>query len=325
MKNNNDRKKIQEALANSLKNKPKLKKFVEVAQKRNNQPILKHQKTKTQTISRNQIQTISRNQIQGSFGHSCFITGGIGDVLAVESFMSQQEKERLQTIFYATNKHEHIEFLFKKNKAFKNLTNHVVVWDDFSKFWCFHSMLEYQHKSNSVNNKVFSFCHDLSIYKIFSEVKQGKLKYQESSFIKQKLTEINHLELPEKYITILPCSTDKRQSTRDFEENDWNNVMLYLEKNNTKGVVVNKGQDIIPDHELLINMSNKTRLDESIEILKNSKGFLGIDSWLSVLAAKIFNPPYIQVKSQNGNCYENASCYYAPLTDFSFIKNNIQI
>jgi len=313
MQNNNNRKKTPQELANSFSNKPNLNKFVEDAQKRIPPP----KKTKTQTIS--------RNQIQGSFGHSCFITGGIGDVLAVESFMSQQEKERLQTIFYATNKHEHIEFLFKKNKSFKNLTNHVVVWDDFSKFWCFHSMLQYQHKSSSVNNKVFSFCHDLSISKIFPEVKQGNLKYQGSSFIQQKLTEIDHLELPEKYITILPCSTDKRQSTRDFEENDWNNVMRYLEKNNTKGVVVNKGQDIIPDHELLINMSNKTRLDEAIEILKNSKGFLGIDSWLSVLAAKIFNPPHIQVKSQNGNCYDNATCYYAPLTDFSFIKNKIQI
>jgi hypothetical protein len=313
MESNNNRKKIQDALANSLRNKPKLKKFMEEVQKRTAAP----KKIKKQTIS--------RNQIHGSFGHSCFITGGIGDVLAVESFMTQQEKERLQTIFYATNKHEHIEFLFKKNKSFKNLTNHVVVWDDFSKFWCFHSMLQYQHKSSSVNNKVFSFCHDLSISKIFPEVKQGNLKYQGSSFIQQKLTEIDHLELPKKYITILPYSTDKRQASRDFEEKDWNNVICCLEQNNIKGVVVNKGEDKIPDHELIINMSNKTKLDEAIEILKNSKGFLGIDSWLSVLASKIFNPPYIQVKSQNGNCYDNATCYYAPLTDFSFIKENIQI
>ena len=67
--------------------------------------------------------------------NSIFITGGIGDIFAVESFLTDQERHSLTTIYYATNKRVPIESLFRCLKNFPNLRNHINVWDDVNNFW----------------------------------------------------------------------------------------------------------------------------------------------------------------------------------------------
>lgn len=255
-----------------------------------------------------------------------FLTGGIGDIFAVESFLSDFERSKIQTIYYATNKQQFIEQIFRsisQTPSYPNLKNHQILWKDFSKFWCFYSIEDYLKSSNH-NHKLTHFCKDLSIIKVFEDVKAKKIKYNNSTFLKEKLALIDFLNLPDDYFVILPFSSDKRMAQRDFNYNDWINIFSILKKYNKKGVVINNEKDIVPINENLINLSNKLTILEAIEVLKKSNGYFGIDSWLSVLAAKLFEKPNLQIKSLNKHCYDNACCYYAPKTEFDFLVHGIK-
>jgi hypothetical protein len=269
----------------------------------------------------NRPKTVQPNRWFGSV----FITGGIGDVFAVESFLTDQERDSLTTIYYATNKREPIERLFRSLKSFPNLKNHINVWDNFSNFWCFYSLEDYLTRSQNLNNfkKNVEKSKDLSIMTIFDQIKNKNLKYNGSSFLKEKLVDIDTFQLPENYIVLCPFSTDKRSKERDFNAEDWNQTLKFLEQKNIKGVVINSGNDIVPKNSYLIDLSNLTKIEEAVEIVKAAKGYLGIDSWLSVLAAKVFNSLSLQIKSVNSHCLNNAAFYYAPKKEFNFINTKI--
>lgn len=264
-------------------------------------------------------------QHQRVYNRSVFFSGGIGDVLTIESFLTDDEISRIETVFYATSKREPIEELFRS--LLPKISNHISVWDDFSKFWCFYSLNECLPKMSKKLphlREPLSKSIDLSILKFFEEIKNGQRSYVGSRFLDQHLTDITKFNLPTSYAVICPYSTDKRIKNRDFNKCDWESCLEYLEKLRMKGVVINKGEDTIPQNASLINLANATTITEAVEILKAAKCYIGIDSWLSVLAAKLFDEPYLQVKSNNRHCYENAMLYYAPKRDFSFMVKCIQ-
>jgi hypothetical protein len=253
---------------------------------------------------------------------SVFITGGIGDVIAVESFLTDQERQSIKNIFYATNKRIFLEPLVNSLNTFVNLEKHISLWDDFSQFWCFFSLQDYINKTKSQKNSLnlnLKTCKDLSIFPVISDIQKGLIQYNESSFLKDKLASIDEFNLPDEYFIILPYSTDKRTKTRDFNANDWEQIVIMLQKSQTYGVVINLEKEFVPSNEFIIDLSEKTELTQAIEILKRAKGYFGIDSWMSVLAAKLFDIPFLQVKSKNNHCMNNAAFYYAPKTNFNFI------
>lgn len=256
--------------------------------------------------------------------NAIFLTGGIGDTFAVESFLSDEERTKITTIYYATNKSKEIEELWRKLPNYPNLRHHITVWDDFSKFWCFYSMNGYitYCKKNKIKLQI-SLTHttDLSISIMFGKINRKDIAYNNSSFINHSLT--NYDNLPQEYVVICPYSNDKRTSGRDFSLNDWKECLNFLETNNKKGVVLNKGNEISPIHEKLIDLNNKTTIVEAVEILKKSNGYIGIDSALSVLATKL-NLPLLKIKSNNSHLYNNLRCYYSPLSDFYFVNDSIR-
>lgn len=256
-----------------------------------------------------------------------FLTGSIGDVLAIESFLSDEIRATLSTILYATQKQKTIESLFCAIPNYGNLRSHITVWKDFSNMWCFMNKNQCVSALKAVNVKPSDeLVHavDYSICRLFPLFNRGEIKYNNSSFIKHKLADIK-IDLPAEYYVICPYSTDKRIKERDFDNNDWKTCVRYLEIMNCKGLVLNEGRDTVPVHERLVDYSNLTSICEAIEILKGAKGYLGIDSSLSVLATKLFDYPQLIVKSRNSHCYDNRVCYYSPQTDFSFMKNKISI
>lgn len=255
---------------------------------------------------------------------SAFITGGIGDVITIECFLTDSQRGELSTIYYATNKHIFIENLFKSLDCFPKLKNHVKLWQDFSNFWAFYYLEDFIIKSRFKNKKIFEDCLDLSIFPFFQKIKKEKISYNGCSFLEKKLTNIEHIELPKEYIVIAPASTDKRLLGRDFNQKDWEQTNIFLKKHDLKGVVLYEGKDTLLEYDNIINLQNRTSILESIEILKKAKGYIGIDSWSSVLAAKLFEEPYLQIKSVNDHCHENAEVYYAPKTKFNFIVKEIQ-
>lgn len=159
---------------------------------------------------------------------------------------------------------------------------------------------------------------DLSIDVFFPEVNQGYWKYEKSCPLFTFKEESRHI-LPEKYVVIMPESEHKYWD-RDFNKEDWQNTKIFLEKNDLKGVILNSEK--IKCSKEFINLSGKTTFLETLDILEKGIGYIGIDSCLSVIAAKL-PYKYFKLKTNNKYLIEWKHIYYAPKRDFRFIQDKI--
>lgn len=255
---------------------------------------------------------------------SIFLTGGIGDVMALESHFTDEMRASLETIYYATHKWPMLKELFSALPNYPKLTKHIVVWDDFKHFWCFIYKEECVQHLNSLGQKAedgFYTAPDFGIIPIFSRINAGKFQYTDSSFVTHRLCPIDKFELPAEYIAICPYSNDKRIASRDFNGADWDAVIKYLVGRGIKGVVLNNSSEPVPESNQLINLANKTNITEAVEVVKNACGYVGIDSAMSVVASKNFSPDNMVVKTHNSHLHNYKHIYYAPMKDFSFLGN----
>lgn len=258
------------------------------------------------------------------------ITGGVGDAMAVESLMTDEERQSINCIFYATRAAQPCIELFTNLSTFPNLKKQLLLWKDFTKIFGFNvkqhlidKLCAYQPNDlQDVVKTLMEQIDDYSIGKIFYEER----KYTYSSFVKVNLACIKKFNLPESYYCICPYSgNDKRDIRRDFDHSDWETIINFLKSKNTSGVIVNSGNEYIHDHPLLINLNNKTTIREAVEVVKAAKGYVGIDSAFSVIATKVCKPENILIKSLNVHCYRWAHIYYAPQENFDFIKKIIKV
>jgi hypothetical protein len=253
---------------------------------------------------------------------SIVLTGGVGDIFALESYMTDAQREAVTTICWATNKRKIIQPLFEGLPSFPNLKDNLVVWDDFDKFWCFLSKNECRQRLTDPPAP-FEAAEDWSIVPKFDQFRRSGARSTYSSFLRYRLADVSGLCLPVRYVVICPYSTDKRMQSRDFDDADWAATLYWLVKRETVGVVLNTGTDFVPKTGSLLDLSNGTTLAQAVEVLKGSRGYIGIDSSLSVLAAKLFEFPNLMIKSKNSHCYNNKSIYYAPQKRFDFLKHTI--
>ena len=125
------------------------------------------------------------------------------------------------------------------------------------------------------------------------------------------------------YFVICPYSSDKRLGNRDFNADDWAYCRKHLRRFDAKGVVINYGKDVVPDSPDIINLSNQTNFLEAAEVLKASKGYIGIDTCWSALAPQLFQAPRLVIKSVNSQCYNERHIYFAPRKEFKFMGRSI--
>jgi ADP-heptose:LPS heptosyltransferase len=260
---------------------------------------------------------------------SILLTGGVGDVLAVESLMTDNERQEINCIYYATRAYKPCMDLFENLPSFPELKKQTIIWKDFSRIFAFHNkkhledkLCAYQPNAlQEIAMKLMEPIEDYSIQKIFYENRP----YTYSSFIKHTIANIKKFSLPANYYCICPYSSnDKRDIRRDYDHFDWGQTLKILKERNVFGVVINVGDESIPIDPSIINLSNKTLIREAIEIIKHAKGYIGIDTAFSVIAAKIFKPENIIVKCVNEHCFKWAHIYFKPLTTFEFLKAKVQ-
>jgi hypothetical protein len=122
-----------------------------------------------------------------------------------------------------------------------------------------------------------------------------------------------------KTIHCVKCSVLHKEITtcmhsRNFTKIDFNGTYKILKNNNLIGVIISNKQVAIDDsmNDHFINLSTKTTLLESIEIMKKCKFYIGIDSLFSIIASKIFNSRNIYIKSNNQGFYINKNIYCFP-------------
>lgn len=245
------------------------------------------------------------------------ITGGIGDFITLECYLSKI-KESLTTVYYATRASKGIIELFNAlADSYPALREHIILWDDFSEVFCFVRKSECTKALEGFLPNNWSSVSDWSIDSKFKEIDAGYHHCETSSLLNAKLADISNFDLPSKYLVIVPESeNDLRMKYRHISEDEWASILSYLHSNNLQGVLVN--DSAINGPQRLINLTGETSLCESIEILKNASGYIGIDSCLSVLAAKLFNE-HLFVKSQHSHLMRWKHIYYAPKKEFDFI------
>ena len=257
------------------------------------------------------------------------ITGSVGDAITIESLMTNDERQNINHIFYATRASMPCIELFANLPTFPNLKIQTLLWKNFTNIFAFNSkehlidkMCAYQPNELQITiKKLTSHLEDWSISKIFDK----RRKYSYSSFVRLNLANINKFNIPENYYCICPYSgNDKRNPYRDYNKLDWDNTINILKSREMRGVVINKGDEYIPENQILLNLNAKTTIREAIEILKKAKGYIGIDTAFAVIAAKIFNSPNIIIKSINDHCYRCANFYFAPQETFNFINTEIK-
>lgn len=96
---------------------------------------------------------------------------------------------------------------------------------------------------------------------------------------------------------------------RNFTQDDWIGVENYLLKKKMKGIILGVEDGFFPNNKIFLNLTNKTNLFESIELLRKAEGYIGIDSWLCIIAP-MFEVSDIKIKSINTNLLLNYRCYF---------------
>ncbi len=258
--------------------------------------------------------------------HLLFISGGIGDMIALESFLPEKDRESVTTIFYGTRKHVAVREMFSSLPNYKNLTNHVMAWTNFDNFWCFHEKRQCIRKLGDANMHIpdgLLQARDWSIGNGFPYIRAGQVPFVGSSLLINNMADVSKFDLPATYAVVCPFSNDKRDRNRDFTADDWKGCRRILRELGIKGVVINQGDDAVEESDEIINLSNKTNFPEAVEILKKADRYIGIDSCLSILAAQLFQADHLAVKSVNKHCIDYAKCYFAPYQTFPFLVSSI--
>lgn len=253
-------------------------------------------------------------------GNKIIITGGIGDFLAVDSFMSAEERAKITGVVLITRASEGISKAILSNPEWSKKSVEVVHFD-WTKRFCFFAKEEALAVTGTSN--LHGQASDYSIGAIFGQIKQNRRTYHYSSFMANTVANIDRFDLPQRYIAICPQSiNDRNNPNRSLESEDWQYILDFLRQTKQKGVILNLGRAQLPSDPSLIDLSDSTSLPEAIEIVKRSSGYLGIDSSLSVIASKTLNYPDIIVKSNNSHLMNNKEIYYAPHENCEFIARD---
>jgi hypothetical protein len=108
---------------------------------------------------------------------------------------------------------------------------------------------------------------------------------------------------------------------RDFGHREWEAVIARLEARDTFGLVVNESDPsgTIPEHPRILDLSGKVDLAGAVECLKRAQGYIGIDSFLATLAAQLFEPEDLLIRTRNPYVVQNPWAHYGPHLAFPFL------
>jgi hypothetical protein len=245
------------------------------------------------------------------------LTGGAGDVWALESMMSDEERDAIQTIHWATRAEPFTRPVFESSRRYGHV-KHVVY----------------------PTNKDTTYFEAAGVRKAFPQLPEDvedwsiSVRFREffnrthtlSTFLKETPVRVPYV-LPRKYVLIqhqTPVNSDQCRSLRDLDAQEWGLVLARLEREKLYGVVVDsRDADPPPDHPRVINLVGLTTYAESIAVLRRASGFWGIASSLCVLASQLFKPEQFWVKGPESWLLLNRHIYFAPYLNPPFVHRHL--
>jgi len=245
------------------------------------------------------------------------LTCGIGDFVAMTSYLTENERTSVEVIHWATRARDSLMHLIPF--IFPNVKTHIVVRDKwgpaFSKDFCIASRAELPSLAASVV--------DWNIAALVREAKARKRKFYGSPLVARQLCNIGHLELPGRYFVVHPYSENARTPIRDLTDSEWRRVHCTLQARGFPIVIVNKGGIPFAPLAGVIDLTDKLTLIEAIEVTKGAAGFIGAASLFSVIASQLLPKEKLFVKGSGDLKNNFAWFYYAPHVSNSFVVNEL--
>ena len=260
-----------------------------------------------------------------------FWCGGVGDILAMLCFLTEKEMQNVEEIYFCTPYTMNIigpllPYCFPNFKQCCDLTEN-------------RPPIGYPHNLIDAAIRTPHFLHPVNDFFCLTDyswmdnwdrdVFLGPRTYRPPSITKLGLPSVSSFSLPRRFVVINPCSTTRgknKNSDRDLVEADWDALVGSLERSNVHGVVLNWGEEKVPEHSSLIDLTNKTNVIQAVEITKRAIGFAGCASWVSVLASKIFPSNKLVVKSAHLRRLAVFShFYYSPLVGSDFLVQKFSL
>ena len=236
------------------------------------------------------------------------LTCGVGDFIALESFLAFKETQSVEVIYWATRAREVLMPLIPF--VFPNVKEHIIIKDDwaesFKTNFCIESIEELTIPDDVI---------DFSIKTIISSIIQGYRRHRGSFLEKTALTSISHLNLPDNYFVVHPYSENARSDDRDMSPQEWTSTWRNVRSTGCSIVIINKGGEKLKQYPNVIDLTDKLTLLESIEVTRHARGFIGASSVFSVVASKVMAPGQLFIKGHTLLKNEFAWFYYAPHDD----------
>lgn len=249
-------------------------------------------------------------------------TGGLGDFIGAESFMTEQEKDSVHTVLWATRNREEIKNAIDLVKIFPNMVEEKILFDDFcnerptriwqpgDRFMNIGKKHELNLKCNlNLSQEELNAISDHSLDATLEDIFSRKRKFQTSRISKLTWPDISKFDLPKHYVVIHPWS-DAEINGREFNEQDWPSIFNFLKKLNLKAVVVNQSNHTAPSNELLIDLTNQTTLKETFSIIKGATACILCASSLACFASKLFPKHKIWLKGGHAHMFTEWATYF---------------
>lgn len=236
-------------------------------------------------------------------------TGGLGDFIGAECFMSEAEKDSVKTVLWATRNREEIKAAVDLKSIFPNMVEEKILFDDFSddrptRDWQPGDRFMNIGKKSDLNLKCglnlsqteLDAISDHSLDATLEDIFAGRRKWQSSRIAtRMPLPDVSRFNLPQQYVVIHPWS-DAEINGREFNEHDWPSIYAFLERFDLTGVVVNQSKYSAPKHTRIIDLTNQTTLQETFSIIQGAESCILCASSLACYATKIFPKDRIWLK-----------------------------
>ncbi len=267
----------------------------------------------------------NHNWFDRALKYDMLITGGIGDFIAVESHLFADKKEFINQILLATRGTAEITKLInlcypeiKVRPLFDKFPEdryHFDHWNELKGYL--------ENTNNSYLREKFYRVVDFSIAEVFPRIHKNELQPKQTALLRDHNIDLKKFNLPPIFVSTVTVSN--RDPARDAQNRQMSDEEINCVSNLCKARSLNlvcifcNCRNPHPD---IIHIKN-SNIEESIEILKKSSGYIGVDSCLSVVAAQKFTGDNIKIKSTNGHLIHNRRCYYPLCHKPDLLTNNL--
>lgn len=207
-----------------------------------------------------------------------YISCGAGDFIAIESFLSDEEKRQITEFYLFTRAGSVIEKFTRMHPIWNQCKVHIPYTPEQIRAFNTYSFFDIKHLRHQTGNhwRELDGVRDLSGEVLYPQILSGNRKYNKSEFM----------------IQAKPC-----QVVLDAESN--NDDRLVAQGRNLTGQELREVNMMFPGQQITKVGIGITELEEAMALTKGCQHFVGVDSMLACWAARQEGVQSITVKTKN--------------------------